>query len=68
MALGRFHTVPADVELFATFPIPRVEEADLCLCRIRTKFVCVVVVSPSRAEVRVSSIGAKSVLCVVTAR
>ena len=59
-------TPPADVELFATFAIPRVEEADLRLCRIRTKLVCGAV--ESRAEVSVSSIGAKSVLCVVTAR
>ena len=48
------------------------EEADLRLCRIRTELVCGVVPRqshiPSRAEVSVSSIGAKFVLCVVTAR
>ena len=36
---GRLQWVPADVELFATFTIPHVEEADLCLCRIRTELV-----------------------------
>ena len=35
--------VPADVELFSTFTIPQVEEADLRLCRIRTELVCGVV-------------------------
>ena len=37
------HTIPADVELFATFTIPQVEEADLRLCRGRPGVVCGVV-------------------------
>ena len=37
------HPVPADVELFATFTIPQVEEADLHLCRICTELVCGIV-------------------------
>ena len=37
--MGKHHTIPADVELFATFAIPQVEEADFRLCRIRTKLV-----------------------------
>ena len=43
VVVGYVHTVPADVELFATFTIPQVEEADLRLCRIRTELVCGVV-------------------------
>ena len=43
VAVAQVHTVPADVELFATFTIPPVEEADLRLCRIRTELVCGVV-------------------------
>ena len=35
VAAGSVYTVPADVELFATFAIPQVEEADLCFCQIR---------------------------------
>ena len=35
--MGQVQPVPADVELFATFTIPQVEEADLRLCRIRAE-------------------------------
>ena len=34
VAMCYVHTVPADVELFATFTIPQAEEADLRLCRV----------------------------------
>ena len=33
------NNVPADFELFATFTIPQVEEADLRLCRIRAELI-----------------------------
>ena len=36
----KFHPVPADVELFAAFTIPQVEETDLRHCRIRAELVC----------------------------
>ena len=31
--MGLVHPVPPDVELFATFTIPQLEETDLRLCR-----------------------------------
>ena len=43
VAVGSVHPVPADVELFATFAIPQVEEADLRLCWIRAELVCGIV-------------------------
>ena len=42
-AYSAAHPVSADVDLFSTFTIPQVEEADLRLCRIRTELVCGVV-------------------------
>ena len=38
--MGEVHAIPADVELFATFAIPQMEEADLRLCRVRAEMVC----------------------------
>ena len=67
--MGYLHTVLADVELFATFAIPEMGEADLGLCRIRAELVCgrpiglVLRQSDYRVEVSVSSIGAKYVPC-----
>ena len=37
--MGSVHPVPADVELFATFTMQQVEEADLRLYRIRPELV-----------------------------
>ena len=45
--MGYVHTVTADVELFATFAIPQMEEADLRLCRIRAELVCGIVLRQS---------------------
>ena len=43
VAVGYVHTIPADVELFAAFTIPQVEEVDLRLCLGRPGMGCGVV-------------------------